>query len=329
MSEQLPGYWIDNGVLWYASDSSEDFHSRHKIEKADLSTLKVLNRTWAKDAKQVWAKGEKVRKVYAPAFQALNASFGRDNECVFDSLGRTIKDINAAAFEVLDEGFVQHEQPRDWKIAGYSRCEGRIYHYDHFDHKTTCLRGADIASFEVLKWGLARDKKKVFKGLNVIKANPLTFRQLTSLYSTDGEEVFYDTRVVPKADPATFKFLGGQSWAKDKNRVFFQAEIITGPDPETSRVVGHVLVDASAAYTEVYGKAIAGLDAATVEHVGSSYYRDKSRVYCTSAGGFIEGADRDSFEKLPRKHPSGGSAWDKNWIYRDPLPRKPRSDYRE
>src|SRR5205814_6118022 len=121
-------------------------------------TLQILNQTWARDDTQVWAVGQRVRKIHASAFQALNASFGRDNECLFDSLGRIVKDINPAAFEVLDEGFVQHEQPRDRKIAGYARYNGKIYHYEHFDHKTTCLRGADPQSFEVLKWGLARDK---------------------------------------------------------------------------------------------------------------------------------------------------------------------------
>jgi hypothetical protein len=328
MSGQQPGYWIENGVLWYASDSSGDFRSKNKIEKADIASLKIFNQTWAKDEKRVWARGSQVRKVYAPAFQALNASFGRDNECVFDSLGRTLKDINAAAFEVLDEGLVQYENHRDWKIAGYACCEGKIYHYEHFDHKSMCLRGADAESFEVLKWGLARDKKKVFQGPYLIRANPQTFRQITRLFSTDGKKVFYNTQELAEADPATFEILGNMYWAKDKNRVYYSDKFVSGPDPATARVVGSLLADQTAVYSAVFGKVIEGLDATTVEHLGYSYYRDKSRVY-DAYGGYIEGADRDTFEKLPPKHPSGGSAWDKNWIYRDPLPRKPRSEYQE
>jgi hypothetical protein len=280
--------------------------------------LKVFNQTWARDDKHVWAVGYQVRKVYAPAFEALNHSFGRDNECVFDSLGRVVKDVNAATFEVLDDGFVNYEDSPDPKLLGYARCDGKIYHYEHFDHKTKCLRGADAASFEVLKWGLARDAKKVFKGQYVIKANPRTFRQITSLYSTDGEEVFYDRRVVPEADPDSFEFLGGRSWARDKGHVYFQFDIKPGLDPATARVVGDLLADSSAVYSEVYGNVIPGLDAATVEHLGSYFYRDKSGIYSTQIGSFIEGADRDSFENLPPKHSSGGSAWDKNWIYRHP-----------
>src|SRR5436190_22019468 len=179
------GYWIENGVLWFSRDTAGD--SKHKIPEADLATLQILNQTWAKDNKKVWALGDKVRKAYAPAFQALNASFGRDDECLFDSLGRIVKDINPAAFEVLDKGFVQLDHPGDQKIAGYARCQGKIYHYEHFDHKTMWLRGADAESFEVLKWGLARDQSKVFKGQYVLKAKPQTFRQLTSLYSEDGQ----------------------------------------------------------------------------------------------------------------------------------------------
>ena len=330
MNGSQPGYWVENGVLWHASDSSGDFHSKGKVAGADLATLQILNRTWAKDATRVWANGQPVRKAFAPAFEALNASFGRDNECVFDSLGRTVKDINAAAFEVLDDGLL-HDDRRNPKEAGYARCEGKIYHYDWSNHKTMLLRGADAATFEVLKWGFARDKNKVFWGINVAKANPRTFRHITCRFGEDGQHVFYYNRIVPEADPATFEFIGDQFWAKDRARVFCHDKVVPGAEPATAQVVGSFLKDANHVFFFPAGyKLLEGVDPATFEVFRSSYYRDKDRIYCHgSPEGFVEGADLLTFEELAPRHPSRGDAWDKDWIYRGKERWRPRSEFQD
>lgn len=324
-------YWIEKAALWYGDDCTGGAYSNFRIKEADLSTLEILNHTWAKDAKRVWANGHRLRMVYAPVFQALNASFGRDNECVFDSLGRLVKGMNAAAFEVLDDGLFKSDDDDHATESGYARCEGTIFHYDRSDHKTMRLRGADAATFEVLKWGVARDKNKVFHGVNVAKANPQTFRHITCRFSEDGRKVFYYNRIVPEADPATFEFIGGQFWAKDRSRVFCQDRIVPGADPATATIVGSFLKDSNHVYFFPAGhKRLEGVDPPTFEVLLHSYYRDKDRVYRKGfSEGFVEGAVIATFEELPPKHPSRGDAWDKNWIYRGNERWKPRSEYQE
>jgi hypothetical protein len=325
-------YWVEQGVLWYANDLPGGFYSKHSIDEAkDTSTLTIFNLTWAKDAKHVWANGSRVRKVYAPAFQALNECFGRDNECVFDSLGRAVKGINAAAFEVLDDGLRHNDDGEHPDEAGYARCEGKIYHYEWGGHKTMAIRGADAETFEVLKWGFARDKNKVFLGINVAKANPQTFRHITCRFGHDGKHVFYLNRIVPEADPNTFEFLGDKFWAKGRSKVFCHDTIVPGADPTTAKLVGSFLKDANHIFFFPAGfKKLEGMDPATFEVFRSNYYRDKARIYCTGCfDGFVEEADLATFEELPALHPSRGDAWDKDWIYRGKNRLKPRSEYQE
>ncbi len=323
-------YWTENGKLWYGNDAHPSTYSKHRIDGVELSTLQILNRAWAKDAQHVWSEGQRVRNVHAPAFQALNAAFGRDNECVFDSLGQVVKGLNAAAFEVLDDGLLHEDDDDHPRVAGYARCEGKIYHYARFDHKTMLLRGADAASFEVLKWGFARDKNKVFHGFNVAKANPQTFRQLTCRFSEDGRKVFYYNRVVPEADPATFEFLGGGCWARDSHRVYCHASVVAGADAGSAKVVGTFLKDAAHVFFFTGYKLLEGVDPATFELLRCCYYRDKDRVYCAGfQEGFVEGVDLPTFEELPGQHPSHGNAWDKNWIYRGSKRLRPRSEFQE
>lgn len=324
-------YWVEKAVLRHGNDCSGGAYSKFPIKEADLSTLEIMNRTWAKDSKRVWADGHRVRVVYAPVFKALNASFGRDNECVFDSLGRLVKGMNAAGFEVLDDGLLQKDDNDDATEAGYARCEGKIYHYERRDHKTMLLRGADATTFEVLKWGFARDKNKVFCGINVVKADPQTFRHITCRFGADSSKVFYYNRIVPEADPATFEFIGGQHWAKDRCGVFCHDSIVPGADPATAKVVGSFLKDSNHVFFFPAGfKLLEGVDPATFELLHRSYYRDKDRVYWDGfSGGFVEGADLVTFEEFSSKHPSRGDAWDKNWIYRGNARWKPRSEYQE
>ena len=90
-----------------------------------------------------------------------------------------------------------------------------------------------------------------------------------------------------------------------------------------------MLADVANVFEFASGKIIEGLDATSVEHLGTRYYRDHSRIYCGLGGGFIQDADRETFEKLPPSHPSRGDAWDKNWIYRNEKRLRLRSEFQQ
>jgi hypothetical protein len=206
------GFQIENGKVLHYDDPTYPGQAGATLKDVDLKTFVVLNRSWAKDSKHVWVGSRPVRGAYAPAFQALNAAFGRDNECVFDSLGRVVKDVNAAVFEVLDDG-LQGRNVITCGLESFARCEGKIYHYASWDHKTMCLRGADAATFRALKWGYGADARRVYSGNLLVKgARSQSFRQITPWYSTDGVGVFYFAQTVTEADPETFEPFGADFW---------------------------------------------------------------------------------------------------------------------
>ncbi len=337
------GFLVENGKAVYYAEPTYPGQAAWTLKDVDLNSFVILNSVWAKDRKHVWAQSRPVRGAYAPAFQALNAALGRDNECVFDSLGRMVKGVNAAAFEVLDDG-LQGRAVITCGIESYACCEAKIYHYASWDHKTMWLRGADASTFRALKWGYGGDAQRVYSGNRLVKgAHAGSFRQLTPWFSTDGQSIFYFAQTVVGADPATFEALGAEfwkgavppceaiqgrndMWARDRNHVYYQHLVIEELDPATATLVGRMLKDTKHVYTG-YRRPIEGADAPSFEPVpGSySYYRDRWRVYSGTTP--IEEADPATFEALSQRHPSKGDAWDANWIYQHEQRWKPRSEF--
>lgn len=337
------GFQIESGRVLYYDEPTYLGQAGWSVKGVDLSTFVVLNSVWAKDHKHVWAKSSPLRGVFAPAFRALNVAFGSDNECVYDSHCRIVKGVNPATFEVLDDG-LRGRVTMTRGIESYARCEGKIYHYASSDHKTMWLRGADAITFRALKWGYGCDARRVYsRNLLVKRAKAESFRQITPYYSTDGEGVFYFSQTVTGADPETFEPFGSEfwtgadhepesilrrndMWARDKNHVFFQSLVMEGLDPNTAQIIGGMLKDATQVHAG-YRQPIEGADAPSFDPVpGSfSYYRDRWRVYHNTKP--ILGADPETFEALPQRHPSKGEAWDANWIYQHDNRWKPRSEF--
>jgi hypothetical protein len=340
-------YLIEKGRVVHYDEPRYPGQAAVVLKPADPSTFVILNNVWAKDEKYVWCRGALVRTAYAPAFKALNAAFGRDNECVFDSSwGRVVKGVNAAAFEVLDDGVMGCSRTITLE-ASYARCEGKIYHYQSGDHKTMWLRGADASTFRALKWTYGCDARKVYcRNRPLSGARPDSFRQITPHFSSDGRKVYYYAQQLVEADPATFEVFGAEYWAnhsnptveelrarklsdfwaRDKDHVFYQHLVMEGLDPTTAQVVGDMLKDATQVYVG-FQRPIEGADATSFERVPGwySYYRDRRRVYHLWEP--IEGVDLATFESLPFNHPSKGQAWDANWIYDKGNRWKPRSEF--
>lgn len=340
-------YSVNQGVVRYCNDLVGGGCHTHAIKDAEVSSFVILNRTWAKDQKHVWANGRPVRKVYVESFEALNSAFGRDNECVFDSLGRLVKGLNAFAFEVLDDG-LQHRAAGGCTDASYARCEGKIYHYEWGMHRTMWLRGAEAETFRALKWNYGCDRRRVYSSRWLVKgADSNTYRQITPYFAVDERSVFYFNRAIPEADPQTFEAFdsafwstadveaaalqGGRNfWAKDAHRVYHQDRVVAGADPKTAVPVGDLIKDERHVY-RFLGRPVKVADTASFEAIGCGvfYFRDKKHIYCDGMEWkTIPGADLETFEELPARHPSRGDAWDRNWIYRNRTERwRPRNEF--
>ena len=153
----------------------------------------------------------------------------------------------------------------------YAADKFRVYYVDHI------VEGADPETFtEIIDW-VGQDKHRVYyqwkatdiKDYNQLSqiggfysdgshiytsefevfedADPRTFRQLDDSWYVDKDHVWWRKKEMKEADAATFQLVDGYSYfngatfwsryAKDKNHVFFDDSVITGPDPESFEVV--------------------------------------------------------------------------------------------
>jgi hypothetical protein len=136
------------------------------------------------------------------------------------------------------------------------------------------------------------------------QADPGSFRHLSGptpnscqsgdLYGADATQVFYRARVIPGADPTSFRVLG-HGYAADDGNAFYRDQVITPIELSSFRVLdrgfatdGHTLFDRA---TPVEAE----LDPSTLEILESPYARDAARVYYLRSFTPIPGADPASF----------------------------------
>lgn len=331
MSEEA--YYLRDGKAWF----------RHnEIRGADLPTFQVINHTWAKDRRRVYTVGRVERKADPETFDVLNHLYAKDKNHAF-YLGGVIKEADASSFVVLDNGI----RSKGYH-TGFARDRERVFHYVLTIGKPNLLRGVDVESFEVLGHGYARDKNYAYYEWTRVKgADANSFGVLNSYFARDRRKVFYLNRVHPCADVESFGVFCpsrgkdadvespypnglGEYWAKDACKVYRQEKEIPGADPKTAVLVGNMLKDANRVYN-IHGAPVDVADVASFEAIGrkSSYFRDRSHVYFDvlfKGWRIVKEADVETFEELPLNHPSGGHAWDKNWIYGNEAKRlKPRN----
>lgn len=281
-------YSIKNGIVYRGSTS---------IKGADPETFEVFADIWAKDKYHVYT-GSSVRKnIDATTFQALNSIFARDSKNIY-FIGGTVQKIkDPGSFEVLDQGcyttFLEQKKPKVHYL-GYARDKFNVYYHEMMHGKPKILRGANRDTFEILKYGFARDDKKVYaRGFRVKKADPKTFEVLSEHHSKDCKNAYYGESLIDGADPITFQPLK-ELLSRDKNKLYLWREPIEGCDPDNFVYVhGYDLIkDDNSVFSS--GKPLPDADAKTFENLGNSFYQvDKNNVYYL--GKLLKEADRKTF----------------------------------
>lgn len=181
------------------------------------------------------------------------------------------------------------------------------------------IQGADVATFQTLHQGYAKDRYHVYlKGEEVKDADPATFSVVSqdlSYFAKDKNFVYKENRRLENIDPEWFRILDGsqlgnkylvddkrvwlEAWFKDGNGSLEIREV-SGADPETFVILGGVWgKDKKGAF---YGTHfLENSDPDTFEVLGtgyeesykSSYAKDKNTVYFTYKK--VENADPISF----------------------------------
>jgi hypothetical protein len=172
-----------------------------------------------------------------------------------------------------------------------------------------------------LKNGYYIEDKQVFHyhgfpaSRNVIgQADYKSFKAINTEYGKDKIQVFYYGRVIPKADPLSFDFLGS-AYSRDKHYGFSRDEIISNDGahfdiiPNPNETPGNVSAegvvyarDRQKVYRDVVP--VEGADPATFEFVpmfnGEYLARDQHHVYWQDRP--LEGVDGKSFVRISEFH---------------------------
>jgi hypothetical protein len=246
---------------------------------ADLAREIVIGQTHYQDPPY--------RGIDRASYQILNALFAKDAKMVYYRCGKFPK-ADPASFRVLDPGF--YREPVEYSLdypqshgmphfQGYARDDRDIYHYVLTIGKPSAIRGADLDTFTILRFGYAQDRNHVYhERLRVKGAKPGDFRQINPYYSTGGKAVYYLSEVLEGADPGSFQVLRN-GLALDASRVYLQGKPIEGADPETYEAIGWSTIGKDRHRVYAHWWPIERADRDTFVAVGGSYQKDKDRVY--------------------------------------------------
>ncbi|MET3961541.1 hypothetical protein ABIE44_001475 [Marmoricola sp. OAE513] len=181
----------------------------------------------------------------ATTFTVLDTTYAKDKNAVYLD-GEVLTEADPATFELLDR-------------ANYTADASHVF-------LSGKVLSTDVAHFELIADGLAKDSEKVFwsdgsvlsedpagfstlssgdgylynvdsrtvfvNGNPIEGANPDSFQIVGGAYATDGDDVYYFTDRVRDADARSVKALEG-SYARDGDRVFWRGKTIPGADPAT------------------------------------------------------------------------------------------------
>ena len=196
------------------------------------------------------------------------------------------ENVDAASFKALSEEYTKDKNNVYYKCTS----PGRYW--------VITLASADVSSFEVLGFNLAKDARHVWwDGKPLEGADPQTVKLVRDGFVwKDARTVWYQEEKIPGADVETFRHLG-QAFYRDANRVYWSTTPLEGADPDTFRTFGDDCpFGADRKRVWRADTIIEGYDAATFQPIHQSVYKDKSGVYAGDHK--IQVADPKSFRKV-------------------------------
>ena len=158
---------------------------------------------------------------------------------------------------------------------------------EHVYYKDKLVTGVDVASLEVERKPLFRDKNDYFYETSPMHvADMKSFKVIKwfedDFWAKDSRCAYYDTTRIDSVDLPSFEIIE-MSTAKDKNHVYYFGKVIPDADPATFKTID-----------------------------GTVYSRDKSHIWC--GDDLLKDADYETFEvdDMTRAHDKYGSfSWEK------------------
>jgi len=200
------------------------------------------------------------------------------------------KNVDAATFIALSEEYSKDKNKVYYKWVS----PGRFWVVE--------LGDADPATFAVLDFNLAKDRKRVWQWDRVVDgADPATAEVVNRHWTwKDRNRVYYQSTVIAGADPATFKHLG-QAFYRDAKRVWWGTDPLPDADPHSFQAFGDDVPYArDRNYVWSGTSVLDGVEAKSFELVHDHVYKDANRVYVGTTATEVLRADAASFVKVVR-----------------------------
>ena len=294
----LIGLIIAGFVIWYLSQSKQ---------MPEL-TMEEINANMEANAKTVASSSpDFARRMAINELPAIGnfSNYKKDENYVY--YGTDIVDgADPKTFSIINEEFAKDKS--------------------HIYYEGDMLEDSDSSTFVV--GSIPKDKTNVYLLLTcedniwdqcyrkVDGADPLTFQLFSYGFSKDKSHVFYNTEIIPEADPITFTIHDGgkydYTYGYDKNYIFIagydRVGVIKEKCNDLNQIGGYYLkCDDKVYYVD---KLLVGADVKTMVPIGvtSNYAKDSKTVYFD--GEIVVGADAATFGIG-----DGINAKDKNYIY--------------
>ena len=196
----------------YGKDKHHVYLEGVQIKDADPNSFEILEALYqyAKDKNYLFAEVKKIGEI-EDGFEYLGNGFAKNNIHAFRQ-GRVIKGANGKTFELLDEKGL------------FAKDEQFVFSGDKI------IEGADVNTFHQVKHNFYADKNHVYYfGNKILNADPTDFKVLSERYVRSGAYVFYEKKIIPEADAASFIVLEDSELgyaAKDKNYEYSYGERI-------------------------------------------------------------------------------------------------------
>lgn len=269
-------YYKDKKSVFSLACSNEEFYSCvKKIEVADPETFEVIGAALARDKNKVFLSGQEIpgldphtlglvvvtlgpsrtveflkdsSSVYSivasihklpgadpNTFKVISMEYSKDKNHVYMSWGDSILGADPATFELLS-----YEN----KLPAYAKDSKSVYYFGKQ------IKGADAGSFVAFGHDsahYAKDNQYAYFEDKPFKADVATFKILNmessyESFAIDKDAVYYLGKILPGADSETFVMLG-EFYSKDKNFVYFKNRKVVGADLATFRANAYVALD--------------------------------------------------------------------------------------
>ncbi|MDE6769655.1 MAG: DKNYY domain-containing protein, partial [Muribaculaceae bacterium] len=215
----------------YAADNTHVYLSGKLIDKAESTTFKVHSDYFAEDANDFYWNGSALNVRDKATFQLLGnarmwgTAWAKDRYNAYYLPGGIITDIDYKTFHPVRKKYFGNSEV-------YAADKYRVF------FKEEVVPGADPKTFKEIDYHTGHDKNRVYDGATPTQIrNYDRLRKIGNYMYSDGKYI-YDSRfnVLPDADARTFKSISN-CWYKDKNNVWWDTHLLPEANPRRFKPV--------------------------------------------------------------------------------------------